>query len=323
MFTDEPNADVSLHAAEASAHDPLVAVGGIGKRFGRSLVLRDVAVRLEPGEVFGVVGANGGGKTTLLRVLAGVLIADEGSGEVLGLDLTRKRDRIRTRVGLVAQSFGLYRELTVFENLLFRARVYGLPSPRRAAEAVINNFGLSAFSRSRAAILSGGWARRLEVAAALIHRPKLVLMDEPTAGLDAVSRLEMWGRISQLAESGCGVVISTHDLAEAERCDRVALLSNGRVVASGTPRQIAAASGGVAFLIRGLEGESAKHFNRIDRVIVARRQTGVARVIGDESSGGAVNEAARAFGVGIEQTEMTLEDAALIFAIRSQSQSLP
>jgi ABC-2 type transport system ATP-binding protein len=237
MFTGDTVGENS--ATPGLASEILVAVEDLTKRYAKRVTVEKLTVALRAGEGFGLVGANGGGKTTTLRMLAGILKPDEGQGHVLGFDLASEAGKIRERVGYMSQRFSLYADLSVFENLRFRAQVYGSNRPRAAAETAIDDFELTEFARYPAGRLSGGWARRLQLAAALIHSPRLILLDEPTAGLDAVSRHEVWRRIGLLAVQGAGVIVSTHDLAEAERCSSAALLSEGKVVAAGTPEQIA------------------------------------------------------------------------------------
>jgi ABC-2 type transport system ATP-binding protein len=162
-------------------------------------------------------------------MLAGILKPDGGAGQVLGFGLQRDAAEIRERVGYMSQRLSLYPELSVFENLRFRAAVYGLRNPRAAVEAAIRAFDLVPWARSPAGSLSGGWARRLQLAASLLHSPRLVLLDEPTAGLDAAARQEVWWRVEELAAAGAGVIVCTHDLVEAERCSHAAFLKTGRL----------------------------------------------------------------------------------------------
>src|SRR5713101_4024120 len=225
--------------ASGCSRETLIAVEDVVKRYAHRVAIENLALTLRPGEVFGLVGGNGGGKTTTLRILAGILKPDRGHGHVLGFDLLRGAGEIRGHVGYMSQRFSLYADLSVFENLRFRARVYGLDRPRTAAEAAIEDFGLTEYRSTAAGRLSGGWAHRLQLAASLIHAPRLLLLDEPTAGLDAVSRQAVWRRIECVAARGAGVIVSTHDLIEAERCSRTAFLSEGRIVAAGTPEQVA------------------------------------------------------------------------------------
>jgi ABC-2 type transport system ATP-binding protein len=194
-------------AAATAEREPLVAIEGLSKRYGRRTAVMGVTLTLRAGEICGFIGANGGGKTTTLRMLAGILRPDGGRGRVLGVDLLRDPAKIRERVGYLSQRLSLYAELSVFENLRFRAEIYGLRRPRAAAQAAIGEFDLGQWARSPAAALSGGWARRLQLAASLIHSPQLVLLDEPTAGLDAAARQEVWGRVERLARAGAGVIL--------------------------------------------------------------------------------------------------------------------
>ena len=276
------------------------------------------ALSLRPGEVFGLVGANGGGKTTTLRMLSGILEPDRGYGQVLGFDLLRERAEIRARVGYMSQRFSLYADLTVFENLRFRAEIYGVSRPRAAAERSADSFGLSEYANTAAGRLSGGFSRRLQLAAALIHCPRLILLDEPTAGLDAVSRHEVWRRMERLAAQGAGVVVSTHDLAEAERCSRVAFLREGRIAAIGTPQEVAGMAPGDAFLVFG--GVARKLAERVESIpgVAASYALGSSlRVIADADARPQLQRLARSSGVTLVRSPMGLEDAALVFS-RSQ-----
>jgi ABC-2 type transport system ATP-binding protein len=192
-------ADLAHKHSEIAAMRPcsrelLVAVHDISKSYGRTTAVAGVTLTLWAGEICGFVGANGAGKTTALRMLAGILKPDSGGGHILGFGLQRETAEIRERVGYMSQRLSLYGELSVFENLRFRAAVYGLRNPRAAAEAALRDFNLVPWAHSPAASLSGGWARRLQLAASLLHAPQLVLLDEPTAGLDAVARQDAAAR---------------------------------------------------------------------------------------------------------------------------------
>ena len=218
-----------------STAEALLAVHGIGKCFAGREVVANVSLTVRAGEVIGLVGANGGGKTTTLRMLAGLLKVDCGRGVVLGFDLLSNARRIRERVGYMPQGDSFYPSLSARENLRFRAAAFSVPRARQAVDQLLQAYDLLRFADTRADRLSGGWARLLQLAGALIHRPQLVLLDEPTAGLDVANRHLVWDRIMALARSGVGVVLSTHDLAEAERCAQLSLLSEGVILASGTP----------------------------------------------------------------------------------------
>ena len=210
-----------------STADPVIAVTGLSRSFGGRTVVREVAMRVGRGEVVGLVGANGGGKTTTLRMLAGLLRPTSGIGMVLGADVTRPGQAKRQQIGYMTQSLALYPELTVSENLRFRARA--LCGGNRAVQAaVVEDYDLTPVLSARVAELSGGWARRVQFAATVIHRPALLLLDEPTAGLDAKTRRDMWGWITGLAASGSTVLVSTHDLHEAERCPLIIHFRDGQ-----------------------------------------------------------------------------------------------
>lgn len=210
------------------------------------MVIEGVSFRLGAGSMLGLVGANGGGKTTTLRMLAGLVRPDEGEGRVLGHDLRRPGVELRRRVGYMSQRLSLYPDLSVGENLRFRADVHALANPRQAVEAAAGRFGLSAILTTRVERLSGGWARRAQLAAVLMHRPKLLLLDEPTAGLDAVTRRTIWRWLQELAAAGHIIVISTHDLAEAEACLAVLHYADGRADGPMPPSALVAAAGAVS-----------------------------------------------------------------------------
>jgi ABC-type multidrug transport system ATPase subunit len=311
MFMDEPTSEAAGLATQA------VAVEDVTKRYARRVALENLSLGVRAGEVFGLVGANGGGKTTALRILAGILRPDQGRGRVLGFDLLRGIREIRQHIGYMSQRLSLYTDLSVFENLRFRAEVYGLERPRVAAEAAIYDFGLCECARSLAGQLSGGWARRLQLAAALIHSPRLILLDEPTAGLDAVSRQEVWRRIERLAVQGAGVVVSTHDLAEAERSTHVALLSEGRVVAAGTPEQIARSAPAAAFLMSGGNARLlARCVETIPGVIASYPQGPSLRIVADVLGEEGLHRMATMQHASLASASMRLEDAVLAFAAR-------
>jgi ABC-2 type transport system ATP-binding protein len=312
----EPAAGCS--EAPGPAPELLVALEGVGKRYARRVAIENVTLALRSGEVFGLVGANGGGKTTTLRVLAGILRPDEGRGTVLGFDLRRGAGEIRKHVGYMSQRFSLYADLSVFENLRFRAEVYGLRRPRAAAEAIIDDFELTEYARIAAGRLSGGWARRLQLAAALAHAPRLILLDEPTAGLDAVWRHDVWRRMGRLAAAGAGIVVSTHDLAEAERCAHAALLSEGRVVATGTPEQVAQSAPAVAFLLSGLDARLlARDVEAVPGVIASYPQGASLRIVAALDIEERLHRIAMTHDASLARIAMRLEDAALVFSRRS------
>lgn len=220
--------------------ESLVNVSGLGKAFGGREVVRDVTIRVGAGDLLGLVGANGGGKTTTLRMLAGLVAPDTGAGSVLSVDIRSGRID-RRRIGYMSQRLALYPELTVLENLRFHARVHGLPAS--TVGDALARYGLETVATQRFGTLSGGWARRVQFAASVLHAPPLLLLDEPTAGLDAVTRLALWGWITQFAATGSAVIVSTHDLTEAEQLPRIVLYHDGWAGALTTPDAMIGAAG--------------------------------------------------------------------------------
>ena len=237
---------------------------------------------------------------------------------MLGLDLVHEAGEIRKHIGYMSQRLSLYADLTVYQNLRFRADVYGLRSPGVAASTAIRESELEPFARNRAGQLSGGWARRLQLAAALIHAPRLILLDEPTAGLDAPSRHEVWRRIGRLAAQGAGVIVSSHDLAEAERCSHAALLSEGRIVAAGAPDEIARDAPAAAFLLTGADARGLQEsINRTAGVIASYPQGPSLRIVAHSGAEAALDSLAKAHSLNLARAAMRLEDAVLAFSAKS------
>jgi ABC-2 type transport system ATP-binding protein len=313
MYRDEAVADTG--PAFGVSGETLVAVTDVTKRYPRRVAVHNLSLCLRAGEVIGLVGSNGSGKTTMLRMLAGILKPDEGHGQILGFDLMKEAAEIRERVGYMAQALSLYADLSVFENLRFRAQIYGLTCPRAAAEAQIVDFELAEFARTAAGRLSGGWARRLQLAAALMHSPRLVFLDEPTAGLDAVARHDVWRRIGSLAAAGAGVIVSTHDLAEAERCSYAAVLSQGKIVAAGTPEHIATSASAGAFLLSGPDArQRAQRIEATQGVIASYPQGPGLRIVADPNAEESLRRVASILDVDLARVPMRLEDAVLAFS---------
>lgn len=229
---------------------PAIAVHGLTKRFGPRTVVDHVDLSVDKGRICGFLGPNGSGKTTTLRMICGLLIPDEGEGEVLGLDLRTRRHAIKQQIGYMTQKFGLFGDLTIRENLEFIARVYGLGDRRRRVDASLEQLGLATRADQLAGKLSGGWKQRLALAAAVLHEPRILLLDEPTAGVDPKARREFWDQIHQLAAGGMTVLVSTHYMDEAERCHEIAYIAYGTMLARGTTGEVIAASG-----LHALQGE--------------------------------------------------------------------
>ncbi|TAK32208.1 MAG: ABC transporter ATP-binding protein [Myxococcaceae bacterium] len=222
------------------AAELVVETQGLGRTFGSLVAVRDVSLSVRRGEIFGILGPNGAGKSTTIRMLCGLLTPSSGRGAVAGFDIATEPERIKTRIGYMTQRFSLYEDLTVRENLLFYAGLYGLSGARRrerVAEVIARN-GLVDRSDQLAGTLSGGWKQRVALACAMLHEPPLVFLDEPTAGVDPVSRRAFWEEIHRIASDGTTVIVTTHYMDEAERCHRLAFIFRGAVLDVGTPAEI-------------------------------------------------------------------------------------
>ena len=219
-----------------------IDVRGLSKSFGGRPVVRDVALRVERGQIYGFLGPNGSGKTTTIRMLCGLLTPDAGSGTCLGFDIIREAALIKRRVGYMTQRFSFYEDLSVRENLDFVARMYGVPDRRATVDKALARLGLGDRQTQLAGTLSGGWKQRLALAACVLHQPELLLLDEPTAGVDPKARREFWDEIHTLAAGGITVLVSTHYMDEAERCHAIAYLAFGRLLTHGTVEEVIANS---------------------------------------------------------------------------------
>jgi ABC-2 type transport system ATP-binding protein len=295
-----------------------VAVEGLVKRYPHRVAVEGLRLTLRRGDVVALVGGNGSGKTTTLRILAGILSPDAGRGHVLGFDLVREAAEIRRHVGYMPQRLALYGRLSVFENLRFRAQIYGLARAAAAADRAIEEFELGAHRRIAAGKLSGGWARRLQLAASLIHAPRLLLLDEPTAGLDVATRQDVWHRLGRKGAAGTTIAVSTHDLAEAERCPRAVLLSEGRVVAAGTPHELAQRAPAVAVLLSGVDAHRVSPtLDAVPGVIATHPEGSGLRVIAEAPSEERLRAFAASAGMQVARISMQLSDAALVLARES------
>ena len=233
-----------------SASAPVISVHGLTKRFGPRTVVDHIDLEVAKGQICGFLGPNGSGKTTTLRMICGLLIPDDGGGEVLGLDLKTQRRAIKQQIGYMTQKFGLFSDLSIAENLEFIARVHGLDQRQRRVDEALEKLGLASRATQLAGKLSGGWKQRLALAAAVLHEPRILLLDEPTAGVDPKARREFWDQIHRLAADGMTVLVSTHYMDEAERCHEIAYIAYGAMLARGTMAEVIAGSG-----LRALQGE--------------------------------------------------------------------
>ena len=236
-----------------------IDVRGLNKSFGDKHVVNDVSIRVEAGRICGFLGPNGSGKTTTLRLMCGLLTPDSGAGEVLGFDIIGQAEEVKRRTGYMTQKFSLYEDLTIAENLAFTARVYGLDRRPARVDASLERLGLTSRRGQLAGTLSGGWKQRLALANATLHEPQLLLLDEPTAGVDPKARRTFWDEIHALAAEGLTVLVSTHYMDEAERCHEIAYISYGRLIARGTAAEVIAASGLITLRGEGPEADRLAH----------------------------------------------------------------
>ena len=279
-----------------AADDRIIHTERLSRSFGHLVAVRNVSLDVRRGEIFGILGPNGAGKSTTIRMLCGILDPTSGTGTVVGYDIVSQAERIKERIGYMTQRFSLYEDLTVVENLTFYAGIYGVPFRRRRArvDEVLAQTGLHDRRRQLAGTLSGGWKQRVALACATIHEPPLLFLDEPTAGVDPVSRREFWERIYELSSAGTTAVLTTHYMDEAERCHRLAFIFRGELLDVGTPDEIVArrelrvaelevdlASEAARILGGNADVEEVAHYghllrlatrNRVDPVALARRE---------------------------------------------------
>jgi ABC-2 type transport system ATP-binding protein len=236
----QPVAETPMRPLERYGDDVAVEVDNLVRMFGKFIAVDHVGFKVRRGELFGLLGPNGAGKTTTFRMLCGLLPVTSGTLRIAGLDLRTSRAPARQKIGYVAQKFSLYGELSPFENLEFFASAYGLSGKhrRRRIDWALKQFELDSFGNLTSGQLPGGYKQRLAMAAALLHEPEILFLDEPTSGADPLARRGFWRRITALAEQGVTVIITTHFMEEAEYCDRVAIMDEGRFLAQGTPAEI-------------------------------------------------------------------------------------
>ncbi len=296
----------------ASSGDvPAIDVHGLVKRYGTRTVVDDVSLTLMPGRICGFLGPNGSGKTTTLRMICGLLTPDGGSGSCLGYDLVRDRKAIKRETGYMTQRFGLYEDLTIRENLDFVARIYGLKNARETVDQALERLGLSSRQHQLTGALSGGWKQRLALAACVLHKPRLLLLDEPTAGVDPKARRAFWDEIHSLAATGITVLVSTHYMDEAERCHEIAYIAYGKLMARGTAEAIIRESGLSAYVATGPGADRlAPKLTNAPGVTAAAAFGAALHVCGPDE--GALLAAIRPFreqtGIVWEKAEPTLED---------------
>ena len=248
-----------------------IDVRGLSKSFDDKKVVDNVALNVPRGRIMGFLGPNGSGKTTTIRMLCGLLRPDAGEGTCLGFDLRTQAREIKRRVGYMTQRFSFYEDLSIRENLEFIARVYEVPNRQRAVADALEGLGLASRAKQLAGSLSGGWKQRLALAACLMHNPELLLLDEPTAGVDPKARREFWDHIHVLAAQGMTVLVSTHYMDEAERCHSLAYIAYGKVLAEGTAAEVVAQAGLHTWSVAGADlsaiAEELRRIPDIDMVV--------------------------------------------------------
>jgi ABC-2 type transport system ATP-binding protein len=241
-----------------TAPEVVIDVHGLTKRFDGRAVVRNLSMQVKRGTIYGFLGPNGSGKTTTIRMLCGLLTPDEGEGTCLGYDIRTDTDKIKRQVGYMTQRFSLYEDLSVRENLEFIGRIYGIAKPVAAARAAVERLGLSGREEQLAGELSGGWKQRLALGACTLPSPQLLLLDEPTAGVDPKARREFWNEIHALAGKGLTVLVSTHYMDEAERCHEIAYIAYGELLARGTVEEVIESSHLTTYIVSSEGGEGLK-----------------------------------------------------------------
>jgi len=296
--------------------DLIIDVEGLTKRFGGRAVVDNVALKVRRGEIVGFLGPNGSGKTTTIRLICGLLTPDEGYGRVLGHDVLTDSLKIKNEVGYMTQKFSFYEDLTIAENLTFVARLYRLNPVAGHVDRTLETLGLTSRRDQLAGTLSGGWKQRLALAACIMHEPKLLLLDEPTAGVDPKARREFWDEIHRLAADGLTVLVSTHYMDEAERCHRISYIAYGRMIAGGTVEEVVRDSGLSTFVVHGAALEkAARELAKLPGVEQVAPFGASLHVVGSDRA--ALEKSLKPFamrtGLSVEPGETSLEDVFIKF----------
>ncbi len=298
-----------------------IDVKGLVKRFGDATVVDHVSMSVAEGEIVGFLGPNGSGKTTTIRMMCGLLTPDEGEGEVLGYDLRTEGLKIKREVGYMTQRFSFYEDLTIAENLEFVARLYRLKPVKEHVARTLEELGLTSRGNQLAGTLSGGWKQRLALAACIMHEPKLLLLDEPTAGVDPKARRDFWDEIHRLADGGLTVLVSTHYMDEAERCHRISYISYGKLLATGTVRDVIDKAGLTTFIVDGPRlGEVARELEREPGVEQVAPFGATLHVVGSDKAKleAALEKIRHREGISVEAGETSLEDVFIQFMANAQ-----
>jgi ABC-2 type transport system ATP-binding protein len=298
-----------------------IDVRSLNKHFGDKHVVNNVSLQVRRGEIFGFLGPNGSGKTTSIRLMCGLLTPDSGSGTCLGYDIHTESDKIKREVGYMTQKFSYWDDLTIRENLDFVARMYGMPNRRVAVEKTLEDLGLTTRANQLTGTLSGGWKQRLALAACMLHQPRLLLLDEPTAGVDPTARRDFWEELHRLAAQGISVLVSTHYMDEAERCHKLAYIAYGKLLAQGYAADIVAEQGLHTWTIHGEHLTELSDQLRCAPGVDQTVAFGAAlHVSGRDATQleKSVHEIAAARGLRVEPSSTGLEDVFIYIMSRSQ-----
>ncbi len=298
-----------------------IDVKGLVKRFGDATVVDHVSMAVAEGEIVGFLGPNGSGKTTTIRMMCGLLTPDEGEGQVLGFDLRTEGLKIKREVGYMTQRFSFYEDLTIAENLEFVARLYRLKPVKDHVVRTLEELGLTSRGDQLAGTLSGGWKQRLALAACIMHKPRLLLLDEPTAGVDPKARRDFWDEIHRLADGGLTVLVSTHYMDEAERCHRISYISYGKLLATGTVRDVIEKAGLTTFIVNGPRlGEVARELEGEPGVEQVAPFGATLHVVGSDRAKleAALEKIRHREGTTVEAGETSLEDVFIQFMANAQ-----
>jgi ABC-2 type transport system ATP-binding protein len=297
-----------------------IDVRSLNKRFGDKHVVNDVSLQVARGEIFGFLGPNGSGKTTSIRMMCGLLTPDSGVGTCLGYDIIRESAQIKRRVGYMTQRFSYWEDLTIRENLDFVARIYEMANRREAVDRALESLGLRGRSSQLAGALSGGWKQRLALAACMLHEPELLLLDEPTAGVDPMARRDFWEELHRLAARGISVLVSTHYMDEAERCHKLGYIAYGKLLANGTAQQVIASQRLTTFVVHGTQltelSERLRASPGVEQTVVFGSTLHVSGT-DPERLEQAVQQAVAAGGQRVEKGETSLEDVFVYMMSRS------
>jgi ABC-2 type transport system ATP-binding protein len=297
--------------SDRASSETVIDVHGLTKKFGKKTVVDNVDLKVAAGEIVGFLGPNGSGKTTTIRMICGLLRPTSGEGTCLGHDIQRESDAIKREVGYMTQRFSFYEDLTIRENLEFVARLYALPNLKQTVDETLESLGLKSRQNQLAGTLSGGWKQRLALAACIMHKPRLLLLDEPTAGVDPKARREFWDEIHRLAEDGLTVLVSTHYMDEAERCHRIIYIAYGTIVARGTAEEIIEQSGLETFFVTGRGTSAAARalagMPGVEQIAAFGEDLHVVGSDGDALRH-SVEEVAHKFPIEVTPGETTLED---------------